>query len=145
MRKFLVPFVLLLGALGAPLAAHAAESVSVRAILIQASNGKGPSDPKLKPYEAELQRNLVFSSFRYMGEGSTSLVAGGRATVKLAGGHRLELQSERFEGGSIGVKVQWLNGSELVISTSLTLQRGVPAVLVHRGNDDAEAVLLIAK
>ena len=145
MRKILLTFILLLGVLWAPLAAHAADAATVQAILIHASNGKGPPDPKLKPYEAELQRNLVFSSFRYVGEGSTAIAGSGRATLKLAGGHRLELESEKFEGGSVRLKVQWMNGGELVISTSLTLPRGVPAVLVHRGNDDAEAVLVIAK
>ncbi len=145
MKKIHIVLVLLLGALLAPHAALAAEGLSVRGILIHASNEKRPPDPRLKPYEAELQRNLVFSSFQYAGEGVTKVAGGGRSTVNLAKGHRLELESDTSGGSGIVLKVQWLNGSTLLISTSLTLQRGIPAVLVNRQGDDADAVIVIAR
>ncbi|MDO8540392.1 MAG: hypothetical protein Q7S40_08110 [Opitutaceae bacterium] len=125
--------------------AHAADGVSVRAILIIASNAKGASDPKLAPYEATLRRNLPFESFRYAGEGSASVSAGGQAKLSLGRGHRLELDSEKGGGRGIRVKVRWTDDGRELMTTALVLQPGVPAVLGRRG-DQAEVpvVLMIA-
>ena len=119
---------------------------SVHALLITASNRKGGSDPKLADYESTLRRNLPFDTFRLTGEGSTAIAGGGRATISLGRGHRLELESEKG-GGGIRLKVQWMNGNKSVMSTSLTLRPGVPAVLGRRGGDEGEVpvVLLIAR
>ncbi len=125
---------------------RAADGGSVRALLIGASNQKGGSDPKLAEYEATLRRNLPFDTFRLTGEGATTIASGGRASISLGQGHRLELESEKGANG-IHLKVQWMNGSKSVMSTSLTLKPGVPAVLGRRGGDEGEVpvVLLIAR
>lgn len=127
-------------------ALRAAEGASVRAILITATNLKREADPKLAPYEAELQRNLPLSSFRFVGEGSATVAPGGRATISLSRGHRVELVSERG-GGGIRLKVQWTSGGAAVMNTSLTLQPGVPVVLGRRPSDDKETpiILLVAR
>ncbi len=145
----LVPFALVVAAALAAFATRlpAADNATVRAILINATNLKREADPKLAPYEAELQRNLPLSSFRYVGEGAAAISAGGRATVTLAGGHRLELEGERSGGRGIRLKVQWLSGRAVVMNTVLTLQSGVPAVLGRRPSNDRETpiILLIAR
>jgi hypothetical protein len=130
-----------------PLPCPAADGASVHALLISASNQKGGSDPKLATHESTLRRNLPFDTFRLTGEGSASVAAGGRASLSLGRGHRLELQSEKGGGPGIRLKVEWLNGDKTVMSTSLTLQPGVPAVLGRRGGDEGEVpvVLVIAK
>ena len=129
-----------------PLTCQAADSTSVHALLISASNQKGGSDPKLAGYESTLRRNLPFDTFRLTGEGSTSIASGGSSSLALGRGHRLELQSEKG-GGGIRLKVQWMNGNKVVMNTTLTLQPGVPAVLGRRGGDEGEVpvVLVIAK
>ena len=78
-----------------PLPCPAADGASVHALLISASNQKGGSDPKLATHESTLRRNLPFDTFRLTGEGSASVAAGGRASLSLGRGHRLELQSEK--------------------------------------------------
>ena len=142
--KLVLSFLLLVGVL-LPRAALAAEAVSVRAILITATNQKREADPKLAAYEAELQRNLPLSSFRYVAEGSTT-VAGRPASLSLGRGHQLELEGDK-SGGAIKLKVVWRNGSTVVFDTSLTLRAGVPAVLGRRPSDDGETpiVLVIAR
>lgn len=150
----IIPFILavLLPALAWPHAASAAGAPkastsphSVRAILINASNKKGGVDRRLEAYGAELRRNLPFDTFQQVGEGNTSVPHLGRATVLLAGGHRLELEDEPGEG--IRLKVYWMTGSEVVINTTLTLNPGVPGVLVRRGANDGDVpvVLLIVR
>jgi hypothetical protein len=152
MRIIQLTLALLFAAVATPFSANAADSVSVRAILISATNQKQAADPKLAPYEAELQRNLPLSSFRYVGEGSASVSTSGRATVSItvsmSRDHRLELTGFRSDEG-VGVKVQWLNGSTLVLSSALSISPGSPTVTVfgRRPSDDGETpiVLLIAK
>ena len=145
MRIFHFTVAVLLAAIAAPYHLLAADSTSVRAILIPATNQKREADPKLAPYEAELQRNRPLSSFRYVGEGAAVVAAGKPANIPLGRDHRVQLESEK--GGGIRVKIQWLNGNTVVMSTSLTLESGVPAVLGRRPSGDGETpiVLLIAR
>ena len=121
------------------------KAATVHAILITASNKKGGVDRKLAAYEADLRRNLPFDTFRYATEGTVSLPNGGRATITFAGNHRLELEDDPSEG--LSLKVFWMNGSEVVIRTTLVLNPGVPAVLLRRGATDGDVpvVLLIAR
>lgn len=145
----LIPLILAFVFIHATLAPRgaAADGASVQALLISASNQKGASDPRLSDYESTLRRNLPFDTFRLSGQGTATVTAGGRAGIALARGHRLELTSEPGGGPGIHLKVQWLNGNATVMSTSLTLKPGIPAVLGRRGGDDSEVpvVLLIAR
>ncbi len=144
MRNLLRLLALGLAFVGA-VAAHAAQPTSIRAILITASNDKAESDPRLKPYEAELQRNLVFSSFRYVNESSAPVPANGRSTLQLADGHALELEVEK--GGGVRVRVVWTHRGAAMMTTSLPLRAGAPAVLVRRGgkDDNVPVVLVFAR
>jgi hypothetical protein len=127
--------------------ARAADNATVRAILITATNLKREADPKLAPYEAELQRNLPLSSFRYVGEGSAAVTAGGRSALSLDRGHRVEFEGEKSGGRGIRMKVLWQSGRTVIMNTTLTLQPGVPAVLGRRPSGDGETpiILLIAR
>ncbi|MEO6246275.1 MAG: hypothetical protein ABIQ12_12650 [Opitutaceae bacterium] len=132
-------------AANAPKAAKGAKVSSVHAILINASNTHGGVDRKLAAYEADLRRNLPFDTFRYATEGTVALPNKGRSTITFAGNHRLELEDDPSEG--LSLKVFWMNGSEVVIRTTLTLNPGVPAVLIRRGASDGDVpvVLLMAR
>jgi hypothetical protein len=143
MKTFRSLAALLLLALGfLPLSARAADRTSVQAILVLASGAKGPADARLAAYESELQRNLPESSFRWSGEGSAQVSPGAKATIALGGGHRVELEGAR--GGA--VSVSWFHGGNKMIGTTLTLQPGVPAVLLRRpsGHADVPLVILVA-
>ncbi|WP_414660412.1 hypothetical protein [Horticoccus sp. 23ND18S-11] len=147
MKTIHLAFALLLAVLACPHPVTAAAGgASVRAILITATNQKQEADPKLDAFEAELQRNLPLSSFRYVAEGSSAITAGGHAAITLGRGHRLDLEGDKG-GGGIRVKVQWFNGKSVVMNTTLTLQPGVPAVLGRRpsGDGDTPIIILIAR
>lgn len=120
-------------------------ATTVQAILISASNRPGGVDPRLSAYAGELRRNLPFTSFRHAGEG-TARLSPGSTSLTLANGHRLELEGGRAGRGGIQVKVQWLQGNRVVMTTTLNLQPGIPAVLGRRGGDEGETpvVLIIA-
>lgn len=126
--------------------ARAAEGVSVRAILISASPQKGKSDPKLAPFEATLRRILRFETFRAVGEASARVSEGGRATLTLAQGHRLELSGDRTGARETRVRLRWRQGNRDLMDTALALPAGRPAVLggpAHGDKGDVWAVIII--
>jgi hypothetical protein len=125
------------------LSAHAAESISIRALLIMASNSKAPADPKLAAFEAELQRNFPESSFRLMHEGSATVADNGRASISLGSGDTVEAEARRTSAG-IQMKLNWAKGE---IATTVVQQAGIPAVLIRRpvGDGKTPIVLVIAK
>lgn len=133
MRTIKLIFTLLLVALVAPLATHAAQGggTTVRAILLIASKEKGPSDPKAAPYVGALGA-LRYESYRYGGEGSASVPAGGKTTLNVQG-HRLELQSE---GGAVFVRVA--DGGAKVSPG------GKPAVFNVGAGGNGEVYLIVA-
>lgn len=146
MRRLIhLTLALALAALAFPGAAVAADTTSVRALLINASKGGGGSDPRLAPYEATLKRTLPFDTFKLAGQGSANLAGGGDAAISLGGGHRIELAAGEKSGRGIRVRVEWTHNGRTVMATSLTLQPGVPAVLGRGGEGEVPVVLVIAK
>ena len=131
-----------------PLSLFAADQASVHVILITASKEKAPADQRLAPYEATLQRNLPESSFRFAAENKASLAGkNSRASITLAGGHRVELEGGAKDADGISIKVRWLHGKAVVMTNAFTFQPGVPIVLGQRSKDDGEVpiVILIAR
>jgi hypothetical protein len=103
-----------------PALSHAAGgAVTVRAIAFVASNERGRTDPQLAPYESVLRANLRFESFRYVGESSATVSAGGQSTLNAPGGARIQLQADA------GGNVQARRGG-----TAVTLSPGRPAVFM---------------
>ena len=100
--------------------ASAADTTRVTAILVIASNERGPSDPRLAPYEANLKRTLRYESFRFAGEGSATVVAGGSATLSLPNNNRLSLQAEKGDGPGVRVKVSY-GSTDVVIPPGKTV------------------------
>ncbi len=146
MRLIHILGLLVLAVVLSALPARAAESIALHAVLITASNDKTGSDPKLAAYEAELQRNLVFSAFRYAGEGHAQLASGKSTTLGLPRGHRLEIEGTK-SGGASRLSIKWTQGSTVLMNTTLQVTASAPAVLVRRGGNDSEVpvILLFAK
>src|SRR5687767_1720689 len=104
MRIFTPVLALLLAISVLPVAVRAAEGASVHAILITASKEKAPSDSRLVPYEATLQRNLPESSFRYVQEGRANVAGNTKASISL-NGHQVILEGGRRDADGIVLKV----------------------------------------
>src|SRR6476659_10177383 len=98
MRTIKLILTVVLAALAVPAALQAAaprgpegrgaagQAATVNAILIVASKQPGRTDPRLAAYEGILRDNLRFESFRYVGEGSATVPAGGRGSISLPQG-----------------------------------------------------------
>lgn len=120
-----IRLILLLATLtGLTTVARAAESVTVKAILISASNESGESDDRLAAYVPNLRRILRFESFHYLGEDSASLSVPSREELSLGNGQRVSLATESTDGKTVLLKVRW--GS---VRHEFVLQRGGTTVL----------------
>jgi len=146
MRIIRILGALLLAALVSARPASAADAIGLHAVLITASNDKTGSDPKLAAYEAELQRNLVFSAFRHAGEGRAQLTGGKSTVLTLQFGHRLEIEGNK-SGNGARLSIKWTQGSTVLMNTTLQVTASAPAVLVRRSDKDSEVpvILLFAK
>lgn len=109
--------------------ATAADSTRVQAILIAASNESGRTDSRLSRYEPTLKRILRFESYRFRGQGSTTLAPGQSSHISLGEGQSLELSAENSGNRGVRISVIWEKGGRILMKTGLTLRTGVPAVL----------------
>ncbi|MDB6114535.1 MAG: hypothetical protein JWQ83_271 [Lacunisphaera sp.] len=105
-------------------AGSAAERVTVRGILISASNESGESDRRLAAYVPNLKRILRFESFHFLGEDSAALGVPANGALALGDGQNVELATESADGKTVLLKVRW--GS---VRHEYVLQRGGTTVL----------------
>ena len=146
--RLTILFFILAMAAGITVTAHAAEHARIQGILISASNDRGETDRRLAPYEPTLRRILRFESYRFLGDDSASLGVPQRGHLSLGEGQELEIETESADGRSVRLKIRWLKGGRVLMSTGLALRPGVPAVIGgpstgHKG--DVYAVILIGQ
>lgn len=121
---------------------RAAESVSVRGLLIAASSEAGQSDPRLSAYVGNLRRILRAESFHLLGEDSASLSVPANGELSL-GGQGVQLTTESADGKTVLLKARW--GS---VRQEYIIQRGGGTTLLigpagRKG--EVQVVLLIAR
>jgi hypothetical protein len=139
---------LIIFALGLFSGLNAAERSNVQCLLISASNEKGQTDRRLAPYEPTLRRILRFESYRFLGEDSAAVGVNEKSQLSIGNGHQLEVTGESRDGGSIHVKVRWIQGGRTLMNTGLALRPGVPAVLggpATGSKGEVYAVILIGR
>ena len=121
----IIHLILLLASLIGPSSlTRAAESVTMKGILISASNESGESDRRLAAYVPNLRRILRFESFHYLGEDSASLAVPSSGELSVGDGQRVTLTAESADGKTVLLKVRW--GS---VRHEYVLQRGGTTVL----------------
>lgn len=119
----------------------AAGGVSIRGLLISASNESGESDRRLAAYVPNLKRILRFESFKFLGEDTASLGVPGNGSLSLGNGHSVELTTESSDGRTVVIKVRWSAG----VRHEYVLQRGGTTILAGpaTGRGEMIAVILI--
>lgn len=128
-HRFYLPILLLAAIMGLALTARGADHATIEGILITASSEPGQTDRRLAAFEPTLRRILRFESYRFAGEGSTSVNVPGEETLSIGRGHELAVTVERSDGKSMQVKVRWTAEGRTLMNTGLVLRPGVPAVL----------------
>jgi hypothetical protein len=108
--------------------------------MIQAQNEGAPIDRRLERVEYKLRRVFGFQYYRYVGEGSLSLLAGGEGTVALPDGHRLRVRLARGGGRA---EVAWTRGDQALLSTAVGLARNAPIVLGGVPSNGGKLILVL--
>lgn len=106
-----------------------AESATIRAMMILASNDAAPQDARLDKIEYKLRRIFGFEYYRFYGEGAAFLNLPGQSTIDLGHGFRLSISASESEDDKVRTSVQWFRGDETVLNTTVGMSRGVPVIL----------------
>jgi len=122
---------------------YAADSgrISVRGILVVASEEAGQPDRRLGAYERNLRQNLPrrFNSVRHAGEGRAQIDVPGEGSISLGQGHSLAIEVLEANGNHIRMRVTWRRGGRVMTNTVINQQPRIP--FFHLGsatNDQGE-------
>ncbi|MFH0953746.1 MAG: hypothetical protein V1873_05410 [Verrucomicrobiota bacterium] len=116
-------------------AAAWAGPVSLEATMILASNEPAAQDQRLDAVEYKLRRIFGFEYYRYYGGGSAIVNLPGDTTISLGHGYRLSI-SAGSKDGRVRAGIRWLRGDEVVLNTTVNMERGTPVILggiAHEG------------
>jgi hypothetical protein len=91
--------------------------ISIKGILVLASNQGEGLDPSLKAYGSQLRR-LNFSSYRAIGGGGTRIRITGEGVINLGKGYTVEIKASSAPGRNIPVNIRWMAGKKMLMHTS---------------------------
>ncbi|MCS6770393.1 MAG: hypothetical protein NZ740_00010 [Kiritimatiellae bacterium] len=125
MKRLLMLMGWVIGLAAAPVSANG--TIEIEAMRILASNEPAPLDRRLERVDYILRPLLRFETYRLLGMGSVILHTPGEAAIDLGEGHVLSVRAGRDRGSH--VEVIWYRDDRRLLSTSIKLQRGRPAIL----------------
>lgn len=108
--------------------ASAADSVSIKGILILASDEVGQTDPSLSKFEPTLRRLFKFEGYRQIGRASTRMDVPGKGQLTF-NGEVLAIETTGNGGGTVRARVTWRRGGQTMINTTVRMKPGVPTLL----------------
>lgn len=120
------------------------DDVSLRAMLIYASNEPAPLDQRLEKVEYKLRRILQFETYRFLGDASAILQLPGEVTMDLGQGHRLQITADKGKKG-VGATVEWWSGEERLLTTRVTIQSGSPAILGGPKHKEGNLIVVLER
>lgn len=119
--------------------AHA-ETVSVRATLILASNdGKGV-DSSLRQHERAL-RVFPFDSFKRIGNGQVQLSPKESKTVSFGNGQTVTISYHAMEGNQYRITTNLKQGSKTLVKTTVLANKGKPNYQGANNSDGSVPIL----
>jgi hypothetical protein len=125
----------------APDWAHA-QTVNLEAMLIHASNQSAAPDGRVSRVEPQLRRVFQFSHYRQIGSTRQTLGLPSQNRINLGHGYTLNLNTSD-QGGRVRAEVEWYQGGTRLLSTSVTQQRGVPAILGGPPYQEGTLILIL--
>ena len=111
----------------------AAESITVQATLIKASNESGPTDDALRRYEANLRRLFRFNRYQRIGSDRVSIRKGATGSLQPGAGYTIELGVLSADPRGTRIRVRWVTGSgqnrKTLMETAVRTRPNRPTVL----------------
>ena len=106
-----------------------AQQANISATLILASNQGDSFDPALKAFESNLKRLFKYTSYKLQGRSNARLSLPGDSTINIGSGHKLTLNAQAGDKGKVRLSVRWSDGRRNLISTTINMAKGSPAIL----------------
>lgn len=119
-----------------------AQTVSLDAMLIHASDRPAALDTRLDRIEYRLRRIFQFEHYGFMSETRTLITLPSESRVDLGHGYVLRVNASSRDG-RIRAEIQWYRGGERLMSTSISQRRGVPAILGGPPHDGGTLILIL--
>ncbi len=104
-------------------------SLSLKGVMILATNDATATDPSLKAYEKTLRRLFKFKSYKRYGSGNTRLNLPGKASMSIGRGHQVEVDAKPINQQKSRVSIRWLHSGRVQINTTIAMTKGKPTVL----------------
>lgn len=124
-------------------AALAENLVSLEATLIQASDRQSAQDARLDFIEYQLRRMFRFEYYRYLGSARASVGLPGTVLLELGNEHRIRAVLTDGGRGRVRASVQWLRGDDVLLNTTVLMNRAAPVVLGGVGHEDGTAIVVL--
>ena len=119
------------------------QKVTLKGIMILASDEAGAKDKRLQRFESRLRSLFKFNSYRHYGEGKATIKLPGKSSFPLGKGHQMEVEAEPMGGNKVRAKVRWLKGSRNLIHTTLVMEKGVSTILGGPSQKEGEGNLIV--
>ena len=117
-----------------------AQTVTLDAKLIHASDRPAALDTRLDRIEYRLRRIFQFEHYAFLHEQQLLLTLPSRTRVDIGHGYAIDVNaSER--NGRVRAELQWYRGGQRLMSTSIAQRRGVPAILGGPPHDGGVLIL----
>ncbi len=118
-------------------------TLSIKGVMILASNDSTETDPSLRAYEKNLRRLFRFKSYKRYGSGNTRLNLPGKSTMSMGRGHQVEVDAKPINQQKSRISIRWLRDGRSQINTTLVMTRGKPAVLGGPSVKGGNLILII--
>ncbi len=119
-----------------------AQTVTLEAMLIHASDRPAALDTRLDRIEYRLRRIFQFEHYGFLGETRTLITLPSQSRVDIGHGYALDINASSRDG-RIRAEIQWYRGGQRMMSTSVSQRRGVPAILGGPPHDGGTLILVL--
>ena len=119
-----------------------ARAAEIEATLILASNDPAPLDTRLDGIEFRLRKVIPYEHFRLIDQKSVNLSLPGQTSLSLGQGFALSIDASKADGG-VRAKVNWTQGTNSLVNSSVVLKKGSPAVLGGIPHQNGKLLVLL--
>jgi len=123
---------------------RAEEKVSLKAVMIYASNEPGDKDSRLSAVEPQLRNLFRFERYQQSGYGTSSANLPGSTSILLGQGHKLDIKVSKTEEGKVRAEVHWTRSDEKLMSTAYVLNRNESTWMGGPSHDKGKLIILLS-
>lgn len=126
-----------------PLCVQAQNMVTLKAVMIYASEKPAPIDQRLENIEFKLRKIFKFEHYLHYGEGSVALSLPGSGTIRLGKGYELDVEASKSSSGRIRAKITWRKNEVKLLSATQQVGRKTPTVMGGAGHNDGTLIVTL--